>query len=63
MDQQIETVGLRVNCLDTQRQLTQQKVTPVITLDAIVIAKLVCLSEEAQWRVNRNAPGSKQPPC
>jgi hypothetical protein len=37
---------------DMRGQTTEHRAMPAVTLDAIVIAKLVCLSEEARWRTD-----------
>jgi hypothetical protein len=58
MNEPVESEMLYVNCRDMRGQSTDHEATPVVTLDAIAVAKLVCLSEEARWRSN---PGVFEP--
>ena len=50
-------------CLSNFGNEIEQGASSVVNLDAIVIAKLVCLSEETKWRTDRNDPKRELPTC
>ena len=55
----VERENLDSRCLNTFGNEAKQGAMSFVTLDAIVIAKLVCLSEETERRINRTISSRK----